>query len=255
MGQQILMGIQRLNVRLNKIEKGMEQFGEFVSTFKRFMRMNQTSNRASNENRADEEDYAEFKQMKRIEDEIELEHFEANLNEEAYVRKLTKFWQQKFELNGKQDANAFFKVLIRQIIAPTALMAFSWKGVQRTTQNEVDTTQNKCFKTKFPNLVDFIDSVLLLADFAHKSEHVDQYFDSHLRSKKKELQRETQRSEKNVLPRKVASRSHKRQLNAGGKADDGELIDENFKEPKRTKNDESANAVDEFQGNDVTLQQ
>lgn len=88
---------------------------------------------------------------------------------------MTELLQHKFELNGETDANAFFKELIRQLIAPTALMKFSWKGIKRTAQKEntEDTSQNKCFKTEFPNLVNFIDFVLLYANSEHKSEDVD----------------------------------------------------------------------------------
>lgn len=247
--QQILVGIQRLDVRFDKIESNMEQqnrklteFGEFVSTFKKFMRMKQTSSSISNDP-TNVEDFVEFKQMKRIENEIELEQFEANLNEEAYVKKLTKYLQHKYELNAKQDANAFFKTLIRSLVAPTALLPFSWKGVKRTLQKDADPSQNKCFKIAFPNLVDFIDSVLLLADCEHKSEHIDRYFDSHLRSKHKEIKREAERIEKNVLARKVASRSQKRQLDVDNEDGDDD-IDEHVMddEAKRIKTDQDKNA-------------
>lgn len=252
--EQILLGIQRLNVRLDTIENKMEQqnrkmteFGEFVSTFKKFMRLKSSSAGTSNEN--DEENFAELKQMKRIENEIELEQFEAKLGEEAYVMKLTKYLRQKYELNAKQDANAFFKTLIRSLIAPTALLPFSWKGIKRASQKEADASQNKCFKIVFPNLVALIDSVLLLADCEHKSEHIDRYFDTHLRSKHKEIQRESQRIEKNVLARKVASRTHKRHLN-DNEDDDDEVIDEiemEADEAKRAKTVQEGENVEHVQ--------
>lgn len=244
--QQILVEIQKMNLRLDKIENGLQhqtqqmtEFSEFVLAFKKFMRLKPT---ASDEHSIHDEDFAEFKQMKRIETEIELEQFEQKLNEEPYIKKLKKYLQQKFELNAKQDANAFFKVLVRQFVAPQALMAFSWKGVQRATKNDAAVSQNKSFKANFPNFVDFIDSVLFIADCQHKSEHIELYFDTYLRSKNKELKREAERNEKNALPRKVASRSYKRRLNDDNNddADEDEHIE--MDENKRSKPDQTENA-------------
>lgn len=231
---QISAQLQRLDGRFDQLNRRLDGIDEFVLTFKKFMRMKQTMG-DDNTMGGNEDEFVEFKEMTRFENEAELVQFELKLGEESYARKLKRYLKHQYELNGKKDSNALFKVLIRKFVAPSALLAFSWKGVSRSAKKEAATSQNKCFKTTFPNFVDLIDSVLAIGDCEYKSEFIDKYFDIFLRSKKKEIEREAVRSEKNVLPRKVASRTQKRALDEDNDDDVDEIMADDS--TKRTKND------------------
>lgn len=217
---QLLAVLGRFDDRLGRIEKSIEhlnrrfnEFDTFVLTFK---------NKRSIDNDTvvgNREEFAEFKEMARISSGAELQQFELKLGDVSYARQLKQYLKHQYGLNGKKDSNALFKILFRQFVSPVALLAFSWKGNSRLAKNEANTSQNTSFKTTFPNFVNLMDSLLTIGDCEYKREFIDKYFDSFLRSKKREMDRETARSEKNLLPRKVASRNQKRQMDGNDKVD------------------------------------
>lgn len=221
----ILNEIKRLHNRFDKMEEKINEqtrkigeFSEFVVTFKKFMEKKRTTVDKSAENESQDGSFNEFKVMKRVEDEASFLSLETALEEEAYSEKFSRYLHQEYELNGKRDANALFKILLRKIVDPIALMPYSWKGVSRSNKKD-EQDEHISFKTKFPNFISFIDSILAASDCDYRTEHIDKYFDQFLRQKKKEIQREADRTERNILPRVVASRPHQHKKNSRNETD------------------------------------
>lgn len=208
----LLTEVRRLHDRFDKIEKDIEEqkvaFSEFVSSFIQRPNLVESTN---NQNTGTDikEDYIEFEKMTRILDDTSLHEMEKALSDKSYFEKFIRYMTLKYDLDGRRDSKAFFKTVFRSTIAPCVLKPYSWKGNSRATHQGTDVV-NVSFKMKYPKIVNFFDAIMASADCTFKTEQIEQYFDSFLRNKLKEMERETQREKRNLCPRASTSRKRKR---------------------------------------------
>lgn len=182
---------QEIIQRLDRIEPVLEKLVFFMADVQRYMRMKSSSDQSDqvdNSKKRKIQDFSEYEGFFPIHTEDQLLTLESSLKNQAANDKLLDYFEYVYNLNGKRDNGPFFRTLMRKILIPTTIQAFSWKGQSRSTKGSVK-TENKSFKDTFPTFVKFVHRVVRAADFEFTEEDNDDAFSNYLRNKNTEIQR------------------------------------------------------------------
>nr|XP_029724571.1 uncharacterized protein LOC115264702 [Aedes albopictus] len=184
----ILRELQRINSRLDGVEKRVDQLIVFSASMDKFMSTKQTS---AAKKRPEPEDFTDIRQLWPLLSEDELLQLEQNLKNKPYADKLFRYFDSEYNLNGKREGKSFFKNVVRKIIAPTLLQPFSWTGCSRKsgTDESAPFTPNRSFRDTFPSVVQFVQRITCAADMDHTLEDTASCFSLFLRQKRTEMER------------------------------------------------------------------
>lgn len=139
------------------------------------------------------EDFSEFDEMLPIKNDESLTDFEQKLLDQDFRGKFLRFLTIKHR-DHLQNGPAIFKTVIRQLTATELFLPFSWKG-----HNHLQ--QNYSFKIKHAIFVELIKSFIGQIDPKCCATKVEELFINHLRLKKIDHKRETQRRESRTVKR------------------------------------------------------
>lgn len=112
----------------------------------------------------------------------DLLQLEAGLKNASFGVRLLKYCKSLFKLTGKREGRVFFKTFMRTTINPHVFTPYSWQGNSRTSENE-------SFKEAFPKFIDFVQNVVVAADYQHTKEDNEKCFQNFLRAKNEEIKR------------------------------------------------------------------
>lgn len=216
--------LEDINLRLNRIEACLQKVVSFMADVSKFMEIRNEPSTAPPVQRR-RENFEEISTLFPINDHDMLLSLENRLNNQAFAEKLSRYVSCQYELNGKRDGKAFFKILIRKMLAPNVLLPYSWMGNSRKTSD--DQKPNKGFKKSYTNIVKFFETVTCEADCTFSIERVHTAFSDHLRQKNVEMQRFLTGSDRRMPSSRVRCRKVKETEND---ENTDENIDENTDE-------------------------
>ncbi|XP_055548959.1 uncharacterized protein LOC129732266 [Wyeomyia smithii] len=209
--------LEEIDQRLKRIEAWLQKVVSFMADVSKFMELKAESTPALAAKKK-KENFDQMEILFPIEDDEKLKLIENSLNENSFFEKLSRFVSSQYDLNGKRDGKAFFKVLIRKMITPNVLIPYSWVGNSRQSCHVHE--PNKGFKKMFPNMVKFFENVTCEADYAFTTESVHKAFSDFLRQKHTEMKRFLDGGERRIPSSRTRSRKIVRQPVEAGREED-----------------------------------
>lgn len=222
-----------IKLRLTRIEACLEKVVSFMADVSKFMEKRKDPSTAPPVKRRREQ-FEEISTLFPINDHDMLLSLENRLNNQVFAEKLSRYVSCQYELNGKRDGKAFFKILIRKMLAPNVLLPYSWMGNSRKISD--DQQPNKGFKKSFANIVKFFETITCEADCTFSIERVHTAFSDHLRQKNVEMQRFLTGGDRRLPSSRVRRRKVKE---TGNDENTDENIDDNTDENMDNNTDEN----------------
>ncbi|XP_062562278.1 uncharacterized protein LOC134225871 [Armigeres subalbatus] len=202
--------LKSIDERLTRIESCLQKITLFMADVSKFMEIRKDTHESISSSKMKMENFQEVEMLFPIDDDGKLKSMEMSLCNPSFSEKISRYFSIQYDLNGKRDGKAMFKILIRKMITPAVLLPYSWMG--NSKKNRQNQEPNKGFKTSFPNIVIFFEKILREADIAFTNEAVHKAFGDHLRQKYTEMNRFLSGGERRMPSSRVRIRKPKIEL-------------------------------------------